>query len=132
MKIPVFDFSEFPVLETTRLLLREPVLSDAADIFIFRSDPIVQRYNDETMVDLSRARECIEEHHAEYTNHERILWAVTMKERDAVIGLVGFDDWNQYHNRAMLGYDLAHAHWGQGIGSEAVQRASDLDLNEWI
>jgi len=119
MKLPAFDFSIFPVLETKRLTLREPVLSDAADIFIFRSDSIVQRYNDEPMTDLSQV---IKEHRAEYTNQERILWAVTMKEQDAVIGLVGFGDWNRFHNRAMIGYDLAHAYWGQGISSEAVQR----------
>lgn len=122
MKLPVFDFSKFPVLETKRLTLREPVLSDATDIFIFRSDAIVQRYNDEPMTDLSQAKDFIKEHRAEYTNQERILWAVTMKEQDAVIGLVGFGDWNRYHNRAMIGYDLAHAYWGQGIGSEAIQR----------
>jgi len=73
MKLPVFDFSIFPVLETKRLTLREPVLSDAADIFFFRSDAIVQRYNDEPMTDLSQAKDFIKEHRAEYTNQERIL-----------------------------------------------------------
>ena len=68
---PIFDFSEFPIIETPRLILREPVLSDSAELFIFRSDPIVQRYNDELMTDISQAREFIQVHRTEYYNNER-------------------------------------------------------------
>jgi len=41
-----FDFSEFPVLETERFVLQEPDISDAADNFVFRSDPIAQKIKD--------------------------------------------------------------------------------------
>ena len=127
------DFSEFPILETKRLRLREPVLSDAADIFVFRSDPVVQRYNSKPMEDVSEAKEYVRRHRAEYLNQDGIVWAVTLKAQDTVIGLVGFHNWS-YHNRAMLGYDLAHAYWGQGIGSEAVRQIirfgfERMDLN---
>jgi ribosomal-protein-alanine N-acetyltransferase len=114
------DLSEFPIIETQRLVLRQPVLSDAADIFVFRGDPMVQRYNAEPMVDISEARELIERNRAEYLRQDGILWAVTLKGQDTVIGLVGFSQWS-YSNRAMLGYDLALAYWGQGIGSEAAR-----------
>jgi len=118
-----FDFSKhlavFPVLETERLILREPILTDAADIYAFRSDPVVQKYNARPMTDVSEARGLIEQHQADYLNEDGILWGITLKERDAVIGLVGFSAWS-LSNRAMLGYDLAHGYWGQGIASEAV------------
>lgn len=42
-----FDFSTFPTLITDRLLLREVALADAADVFVFRSDYEVQKYNGE-------------------------------------------------------------------------------------
>lgn len=29
-------------------------------------------------------------------------------------------NWNRYHHRAEIGYDLARSHWGQGIASEAA------------
>ncbi len=64
--------------------------------------------------------ELIERNQALYLNQDGILWVVTMKGQDIVIGLVGLCNWS-YHNRAMLGYDLAHAYWGQGIASEAVR-----------
>jgi ribosomal-protein-alanine N-acetyltransferase len=111
---------EFPVLETERLILREPVLSDAADIFVFRSDSFVQRYNSIPMEDISEAKELIEELHAIYRRQDGICWGVTLKEQDTVIGLFGFGNWS-VHNRAMLGYDLAHEHWEKGIGTEAAR-----------
>lgn len=112
--------SKFPVLETKRLILREPIPSDAADIFVFRSDPIVQKYNSRPMKDMSEARELIADQRAMYLRREGILWAVSLKEQGTIIGLVGFSHWS-YSNRAMAGYDLAQAYWGQGIGSEAVR-----------
>ena len=33
-----FDYSSFPVLTTERLTLRELLLSDAADVLVFRGD----------------------------------------------------------------------------------------------
>ena len=39
----MFDFSTFPILTTERLILREVVAADAPDVFIFRSDPEVQK-----------------------------------------------------------------------------------------
>jgi ribosomal-protein-alanine N-acetyltransferase len=113
-------FSEFPVLKTSRLILRELALADATDIFVFRRDPIVQRYNAKPMVDISEARELVERNRAVYLRQDGILWAVTLKGQDIVIGLVGFSQWS-YSNRAMLGYDLAKAYWGKGIGSEAAR-----------
>jgi ribosomal-protein-alanine N-acetyltransferase len=81
--------AEFPTLETERLILREPVLADAADIFVFRSDAYVQRYNSKSMEDSSEAVESIKESRAIYLRQDGISWAVTLKGQDTVIGGVG-------------------------------------------
>jgi ribosomal-protein-alanine N-acetyltransferase len=112
--------AEFPTLETERLILRETVLADAADIFVFRSDAYVQRYNSKPMENVSEAVESIKRSRAVYLRQDGISWAVTLKGQDTVIGGVGFSNWS-YHNRAMAGYDLAREYWGRGIGSEAVR-----------
>ena len=116
----MIEFSDFPVVETERLILREAVEEDAADFFVFRSAPIVQRYNSEPLEEISEAIEQIRQDQAVYARQDGIVWAVTLKPDDTVIGAVGFSAWS-YHNRAMLGYDLARAYWGRGIGSEAVR-----------
>jgi ribosomal-protein-alanine N-acetyltransferase len=116
-----FDFSSFPTLTTERLTLRELLLSDAPDVLVFRGDPEVQKYNDPVLHSIEEVQTLIEEIRAEYAAQKGIAWAVTLSGSDAVLGLFGFHDWDEYHRRAEIGYDLARAYWGQGIGSEAVR-----------
>jgi len=114
-------WSEFPVLETERLILRQPKLSDAADVFVFSSDPVVQKYNAEPTTDVSEAEEIIKSYNAEYERTNGIIWGIMLRDVDTIIGMIGFHHWS-VHNRALLGYDLAHKFWGRGIGSEAARR----------
>jgi ribosomal-protein-alanine N-acetyltransferase len=117
----VFDFTTFPVLTTRRLVLRELLLSDAQDVLVFRGDPEVQKYNAPVARDIEDVYALMEELRAGWTEQVGIAWAVTLKPGDAVLGLFGLHDWNKYHRRAEVGYDLAHAYWGRGIGTEAVR-----------
>lgn len=115
-----FPFPTFPVLQTERLILREVALSDAEDVFVFRSNAYVQRYNSKPMEDVSEARELIKEIKATYERTDGIAWGIALKGQDTVIGMVGFWQWS-LSNRVMLGYDLAREYWGRGIASEAVR-----------
>jgi [ribosomal protein S5]-alanine N-acetyltransferase len=115
-----FPFPEFPILKTKRLHLREVTLSDDKDVFVFRSDAYVQRFNSKPIENVSEAREQITRMKATYERTDGIGWGITLKEQDTVIGMVGFWQWS-YSNRAMLGYDLAREYWGKGIANEAVR-----------
>jgi len=122
----LFDFSRFPILTTERLTLRELLLSDAPDVLVFRGDFEVQKYNGSVLQNVGEVHTLIEEIHAEYAAQEGITWALTLNNgdtvlSDTVLGLFGLHNWSQYHRRAEIGYDLARAYWGQGIGSEAVR-----------
>ena len=114
---------EFPLLETERLILREPALEDAADVFIFRSDPDEQRFNSEPMTDVSQAEELITLYQAKFLRGGAILWGITLKGADRVVGLFDLElgEAARVHKRAGLGYDLARAYWGRGLASEAVR-----------
>ena len=114
-------WTEFPVLETERLILRQPKSSDAADVLVFSSDPVVQKYNAVPTTKLSEAEEIINSYNAEYERIDGVVWGITIRGVDSVIGMIGFHYWS-VHNRATLGYDLAHEFWGRGIGSEAARR----------
>ncbi|MFT4166879.1 MAG: GNAT family N-acetyltransferase [Microlunatus sp.] len=114
------DFANFPTLTTERLVLREPVVDDAADVLVFRSDPIVQRYNSAPHRDLSESRTLIEEIRAVYARDAGIIWVVTLAQSGRVVGISGFDNWDTYHRRAEVGYDLARDLWGQGIATESL------------
>ncbi len=114
------EVSKFPILETKRLVLREIVPADAEELLRFTGDPMVQRYNARPMADISEALASIEQERAMYLRQDGVLWGITLKNEDRVIGRVGFSAWSA-SNRAMLGYDLAREYWGRGIASEAVR-----------
>jgi [ribosomal protein S5]-alanine N-acetyltransferase len=120
MKVEPVDLSLFPVLRTERLLLRELSPADAADVFVFRGDPEVQKYNSEPVRDVAAALAFIEELRMGRAEQKSLSWAVTLGEGKPVISDVGFYYWNSYHCRAEIGYELARSRWGLGIGSEAV------------
>lgn len=109
-----------PTLTTDRLILRVVHPDDAADVLVFRGDPYVQRFNSAPLQSVGAARIFIEEQRQGYAAKQSLGWGVTLGEQDRVIGMVGLGSWNRYHHRAEVGYDLAHAYWGKGIGTEAV------------
>ncbi len=76
----VFDFSTFPTLTRERLVLRELSPDDAADLFVWRRDPVVQRYNSEPMQTVAEAGALIDELRREYATETAIHWAVTLRD----------------------------------------------------
>ena len=117
----IFDGAEFPVLETQRLRLRKPEISDASDVLVFRGDPVVQKYDDPVIHTVQEAEAFINELLDEFRTRSGISWVMELKEKRIVIGAFGLHHWNQYHRRAEAGYGIAHAYWGQGFASEALK-----------
>jgi [ribosomal protein S5]-alanine N-acetyltransferase len=116
----IFDFSTFPTLTTQRLVLRDLEPDDAPALFVWRSDPEVQKYNSEPMRDVAEAAALIDELRGEYAARSAIHWAVTLRGDGRAIGLFGFVSWERYHHRADIGYDLRRDCWGRGIATEAL------------
>lgn len=115
-----FDFSTFPTLTTDRLILREVAPADAADVFVFRSDYEVQKYNGETMKEVAEAVALIDLMAEKYKAQEWICWGITLREENRVVGLCSFHDISAHQRAVSIGYDLARTHWRQGIATEAV------------
>jgi ribosomal-protein-alanine N-acetyltransferase len=118
---------DVPTLTTERLVLRELLPADAADVLIIRGDPDVQKYDDPPIHTLQEAIDFIAEMRQACATDQQQTWAVTRTGTSTVIGLVSLQYRNHrgdvYHRRAEVGYGLARASWGQGIGSEAVRAA---------
>ena len=115
------NFDPYPVLDSPRLTLRRPLLSDAADIFEMRSDPEVMRYiprplakNHEDVHALLKMLDDFVE------KNERINWAIEWKETGQVIGLIGFVNIHPEHFRGEVGYSLTRAWHRKGIMREAL------------
>lgn len=115
------DNEPIPTLTTPRLILRNLRPADAADVLVFRGDPYVQRFNSEPLKTREEAAAFIEEMRAGNVAGKWLSWVITMHEQDRALGMVSLHAWDRHHRRAEVGYDLARAEWGQGIGTEAVR-----------
>jgi [ribosomal protein S5]-alanine N-acetyltransferase len=117
----LFDFEAFPILETPRLTLREIAPEDADAIFAIRGDFEVTRLNTgPAYPDVSHAAKLIKSLSECFHMKDEIRWGITRRGEDVVIGMVGYNFWARADSRAQVGYDLAHADWGQGIMPEAL------------
>lgn len=115
------DFTHIPELTTPRLLLRELVGSDAAAIFRLRSDPAVMRFIPKPLATRDQeALQMIRDFHNAAMQGDSILWGITVKGSESVMGYIGFWRIMKEHHRAEIGYALHPDLWGQGLMSEAV------------
>ena len=116
-------FTDFPLIETERLILRQIQGSDADALFATFSDVEVMEFSGgklpHSTVEESRA--FIRQLQHWYERHEGIEWSITHKGDDTVIGTCGFHSFGEGFHRAEIGYELRRAYWRQGIMSEALR-----------
>jgi ribosomal-protein-alanine N-acetyltransferase len=130
----IFDFGAFPTLRTGRLDLVEFDAQFVSDVFIVRGDPIVQLYNSAPHQTREETLRFIAEQLAKYARRQEITWGLLVRELGRVVGCVTLFDWDPYHRRAQIGYDLAKDQWGQGLAQEAIHQIlafafEEMDLN---
>lgn len=119
--IELFNFQEFPVIETERLRLREIVQADAEAVFAIRGDYEVTKYNiGQAYTSVERARKLIDSMTGAYKDDNELRWGITLKDNDFVIGMCGYNYWDRTDNRGSIGFDLARAYWRKGIMREAL------------
>lgn len=122
----------FPVLETSRMLLRNVTFTDAPDLLRLLSDVDVVRYYDmRFMRNLSEVQAMIERHRRRFERNEGIRWAITFKQQPkVVIGLCGLL-WEWQKQRGELSYALAKPYWGQGLMTEALSAVVPYVFDRW-
>lgn len=109
---------KYPVLETSRTILRELTLDDAESVYKHFSDRNVTQFMDiEPCKNVDEAKEIIN-FHIEDTG---CRWGLFNKTDDNLIGTCGFHCWVKGNDsKAEIGFDLAKSYWGQGLMQEAL------------
>lgn len=120
-------FSDLPVLETERLILRKLHWDDTEDIFEYASDPEVPKYSSWSVHDsIEDTKNFLNAVMAQYKNHEVAPWGIVDKADKKLIGTCGFVDFMIEGNRAEIGYALSRNYWGKGYMTEAVRAVIDF------
>ena len=117
------NFSPFPNLETSRLVLRQIKLEDEAEIFILRSDTRVNEFLErERASSIEDARNFINMINAKIRNNETVMWAITTKNSSKLIGTIVFWNISKENSTAEIGYELNPDFQGKGIMQEAISK----------
>ena len=124
-----------PQLSGARVRLRALAAHDVDAFFALQSDARVMRYW--SSIAWSEPQQAM--HHIARIAREREAiefypWAATLLGDDTLIGTCSLFAIQREHARAMIGYALAPALWGQGLASEMLRLAlafafKALDLN---
>jgi [ribosomal protein S5]-alanine N-acetyltransferase len=114
--------NKFPVIETSRLVLRQVTNEDANDILRYLSDEEVMKYYGlEPFKSINDVLEEISWYQSIQHNKTGMRWGITLKEQGLVIGSCGFHNGVSQHFRTEIGFELSREHWGKGIAHEAVE-----------
>lgn len=115
-------FSDFPLIESERLLLRQHTFVDAADCFACYADPEVFRYSplsEETSLESAT----LTLNRLLTWHQERFLlcWAIVLKENQRFMGKIQMEEWSDENHRTAVGYRLGKPYWGKGYATEALR-----------
>ena len=126
------DFSDFPVLTTPRLVLRQMRLSDAATLMHFRSAPELNVFSiREPATSITATEELIKRMLESERNGEGVHWALELRDKPGVmIGDIGIWKIIREHHRGVLGYVLKKEHQGKGLMSEALNAVIHYGFND--
>jgi ribosomal-protein-alanine N-acetyltransferase len=120
---------DFPILETSRLILREINIRDARFIHFMRSDPTVNQYVDRKATkDVESAKEFIHERKRDYKNGRGLFWSIDDREELTIVGSICLWNLDFKSRQGEIGYDLHPNRQGQGFMFEAVKTVVDFGM----
>lgn len=115
-------FTEEPVFETERMILRRLDMDDLEEYFCFASDPLV---SERTLWDRHESTEdtrvFLEKVQRSFVEKIAYRWAVIYKPERRLIGRIGFIHLDEIHSCAEIGYAISSRYWGKGITTEALK-----------
>jgi [ribosomal protein S5]-alanine N-acetyltransferase len=118
----ILNFTQFPVLETENLILRQFNTNDLDSLFEIRSNPIAMQYIGRpiantkedaiTLYDMMQKTE---------KDNLGISWAIQYKDNAEMLGYIGFYRIDFANHRAEIGYTLNPKHFNKGIMQQAMK-----------
>lgn len=112
--------TEFPIIKTERLLLRQFVDNDLENVFKGLSHPEIIKYYGVSFQTLEATKEQMTFFADLEKNETGIWWAVCSADNKTFYGAGGLSSLNKEHKKAEIGFWLISEFWGNGIMKEAM------------
>lgn len=124
------DFTPFPILTTERLTLRQLKINDEQEIFTLRSDSEINKYLGRQIANtIDDARNFINKVNENINKNDSIYWAITVKDKNILIGTICLFSFSEENNKCEIGYELLPTFQGQGIMKEAAEKVIEYAFN---
>jgi [ribosomal protein S5]-alanine N-acetyltransferase len=112
---------QFPILETSRLVLKQLELSDDKAIFALRSDAIINQFLDRAPAKtIKDAQDFIIKIKGSIANNQSFYWAIKLKNTNELIGTICLYNIELNKAEVEIGYELLRGYHRQGFMQEAV------------
>jgi len=122
----------FPILETERLLLREIIKEDAQSIYnCFSNNDVTRYYGLDTLTSFEQAEQFVDLFSKNYIEKRGIRWGIEIKDKEGIIGTIGFNAWSPKHKKAEIGFELNPKYWRKGYATEAVSKVISYGFEEF-
>jgi [ribosomal protein S5]-alanine N-acetyltransferase len=123
--------TEFPIIKTERLLLRQFIESDIESVFKGLSHPDVIKYYGVSYSTLEDTKEQMKFFTDLEENETGIWWAVCSLNDRTFYGAGGLNNLSKEHKKAEIGFWLLTDFWGQGIMAEAIPLICKYGFNKF-
>lgn len=120
--------SQFPILETKRLILRQPVDDDEDLIFNLYHEPAVVKYIMDPIQTRDQAHAILHSYMDDFFRQERIFWTIVRKDTSVGIGTCCFEQFSS-PGLGEIGYDLLPDQQGYGFMREAIKAMLQFGFN---
>lgn len=123
-------FEQFPELETEHLILNEITMDDLDVFHRLRSNVSIMQYIQGRLAKTQQDTiDVINRSHQLLSEGNNISWGIRTKEKNLLIGSIGFYriQWNNM--RGEIGYILDPEYHGKGIMSEAMQKIMNFGFH---
>lgn len=115
------NFSPFPNLTTERLNLRQITIEDLNEFFILKSDERLLKNYDAKAKTYEEARQFLQKINDGIRKNEWIVWGITLKNENKLIGSICFWNISEEQPKAEIGYELMLEWQGKGIMQESIK-----------
>lgn len=120
-------FSDLPIIQTERLILRKIMPEDLYDMYEYASDDEVSRFLMwSPHLNIAETRGHIEYLQKQYRKGCATDWGVALKSSNKLIGTCGFASVDLHNNKAEIGYVLSQKYRKRGYMREAVNKVLEI------
>lgn len=114
--------NKFPLLQSSRLILRKISVEDKDQIFRIRQDQDINRYIDRPPLESEKeALAFINKIDGGLEHETWMYWGIGLKESSELVGTICLWNFSPDKSTAELGYELLPEYQKQGLMSEALE-----------